>query len=131
MLENNPFTRLSKRFTKPITKNFPSIPPKELPRVFAKLNLSNAKIATKCLIEFQLLTILRASEAVKIEWSDINWEEKALHIPAERMKGGKRPHSVPLSSQALRILECMREINGHRRFVFTSYIAPWNKPMNS
>ena len=68
---------------------------------------------------------------MKIEWSDINWEEKALHIPAERMKGGKRPHSVPLSSQALRILECMREINGHRRFVFTSYIAPWNKPMNS
>ena len=131
VLENNPFTRLSKRFKKPITKNFPSIPPKELPRVFAKLNLSNAKIETKCLIEFQLLTILRASEAVKIEWSDINWEEKALHIPAERMKGGKRPHSVPLSSQALRILECMREINGHRRFVFTSYIAPWNKPMNS
>lgn len=30
VLENNPFTRLSKRFKKPITKNFPSIPPKEL-----------------------------------------------------------------------------------------------------
>ena len=30
VLGNNPFTRLSKRFKKPITKNFPSIPPKEL-----------------------------------------------------------------------------------------------------
>ena len=131
IINNNPFTRLSRRFKKPIAQHLPTIPPEELPRVFYKLNTSNSKIGTKCLIEFQLLTILRASEAVNIEWGDVDWHEKVLHIPAERMKGGKRAHSVPLSRQALRVLETMKEINGHRRFVFTGYQAPWNKPMNS
>ncbi|MDC2825480.1 tyrosine-type recombinase/integrase [Rodentibacter pneumotropicus] len=131
IINNNPFARLSRRFKKPIAQHLPTIPPEELPRVFYKLNTSNSKIGTKCLIEFQLLTILRASEAVNIEWGDVDWHEKVLHIPAERMKGGKRAHSVPLSRQALRVLETMKEINGHRRFVFTGYQAPWNKPMNS
>ena len=36
-----------------------------------------------------IIKYLRSSEAVSIEWADIDWEAKALHIPAERMKGGK------------------------------------------
>ena len=54
-----------------------------------------------------------------------------LHIPAERMKGGKRPHSIPLSSQALNVLDQMRRYTGNRKYVFCSRIAPFNKPMNS
>ena len=89
------------------------------------------KKPTALLIEWQLLSILRSSEAVSIEWADIDWESKALHIPAERMKGGKRPHSIPLSSQALNVLDQMRRYTGNRKYVFCSRIAPFNKPMNS
>ena len=74
---------------------------------------------------------MRSSEAVSIEWADIDWDAKTLHIPAERMKGGKRSHSVPLSRQALNILEQMRRYNGNRKYVFCSRIAPYNRPMNS
>ena len=92
---------------------------------------ANLEKPTALLIEWQLLSILRSSEAVSIEWADIDWDAKALHIPAERMKGGKRSHSVPLSRQALNILEQMRRYNGKRKYVFCSRIAPYNRPMNS
>ena len=59
-------------------------------RLFKVLQGADIKKPTALLIEWQLLSILRSSEAVSIEWADIDWEAKALHIPAERMKGGKR-----------------------------------------
>ena len=113
------------------TKNHPTLAPEDLPRLFKVLQGADLKKPTALLIEWQLLSILRSSEAVSIEWADIDWEAKALHIPAERMKGGKRPHSVPLSSQALRVLEQMRRYTGNRKYVFCSRVAPFNKPMNS
>lgn len=83
------------------------------------------------MIEWQLLTILRPAEAVQVEWMDIDWKAKALHIPAERMKGGKRPHSVPLSPQALNVLEQMKKYTFNRKYVFATYSAPYNKPMST
>ncbi|MEG7999876.1 tyrosine-type recombinase/integrase, partial [Klebsiella quasipneumoniae subsp. quasipneumoniae] len=50
-------------------------------------------------------------------------------IPAERMKA-KREHIVPLSSQALEILEVMKPISAHREHVFPSRNDP-KQPMNS
>ena len=62
---------------------------------------------TQLLIEWQLLTMLRPKEASSLKWSDIDWENLKIVIPAERMKA-KRDHDVPLSKQALQILEEMK-----------------------
>ena len=59
---------------------------------------------TQLLIEWQLLTMLRPKEASSLKWSDIDWENLKIVIPTERMKA-KRAHDVPLSKQALQILE--------------------------
>lgn len=75
------------------------------------------------LIEWQLLTWVRPGEAVRARWSDIDEENRYWNIPAEFMKM-KRPHKVPLSKEALRILENMRPISGHREWVFPSIKAP-------
>lgn len=131
LIPKNPFRNIHDEFTYVETKNHPTLAPEELPRLFKVLQGANLEKPTALLIEWQLLSILRSSEAVKIEWADIDWEAKALHIPAERMKGGKRPHSVPLSSQALNVLEQMRRYTGNRKYVFCSRIAPYNRPMNS
>lgn len=131
LIVKNPFRNIHDEFTYVETKNHPTISPEELPRLFEVMNGANLSKPTALLIEWQLLSILRSSEAVSIEWADIDWEAKALHIPAERMKGGKRPHSVPLSSQALNVLEQMRRYSGNRRFVFCTRVAPYNKPMSS
>ena len=36
----------------------------------------------------------------------------------------KKPHKVPLSKEALRVLESMKAISGHREWVFPSIKAP-------
>lgn len=43
----------------------------------------------------------------------------------------KREHIIPLSSQALAILETMKPISGHREHIFPSMKSPHTKPMNS
>lgn len=131
LIVKNPFRKIHDEFTYIETKNHPTLAPEELPRLFEVMQGANLEKPTALLIEWQLLSILRSSEAVSIEWADIDWDAKALHIPAERMKGGKRPHSVPLSSQALNVLEQMRRYTGNRKYVFCSRIAPYNRPMNS
>ena len=131
LIVKNPFRNIHDEFTYIETKNHPTLAPEDLPRLFRVLQGADLKKPTALLIEWQLLSILRSSEAVSIEWADIDWEAKALHIPAERMKGGKRPHSIPLSSQALNVLDQMRRYTGNRKYVFCSRIAPFNKPMNS
>ena len=51
--------------------------------------------------------MLRPKEASSLKWSDIDWENLKIVILAERMKA-KRDHDVPLSKQALQILEEMK-----------------------
>ena len=131
LIVKNPFRKVHDEFNYIQSKNQPTIKPEELPTLFRVLNSANVQKPTALLIEWQLLTILRPAEAVQVEWTDIDWKAKALHIPAERMKGGKRPHSVPLSPQALNVLEQMKKYTFNRKYVFATYSAPYNKPMST
>lgn len=54
---------------------------------------------------------------------------KTWTIPAERMKA-KREHIVPLSDQALTVLERMKSISANREHIFPSRNSP-TMPMNS
>ncbi|MGP8587794.1 tyrosine-type recombinase/integrase, partial [Salmonella enterica] len=81
------------------------------------------------LIEWQLLTLVRPSEASGARWAEIDRDKKLWTIPAERMKA-KREHIVPLSPQALDILEVMKPISAHREHIFPSRNDP-KQSMNS
>lgn len=83
------------------------------------------RLETRLLIEWQLLTWVRPGEAVRTRWSDIDIETGMWNIPAEFMKM-KKPHKVPLSKEALRVLDLMKAISGHREWVFPSIKAPLN-----
>lgn len=91
--------------------------------------MSNLSVPTRCLIEWQLLTLVRPSEASGARWAEIDLESKLWTIPAERMKA-KRQHIVPLSPRALDILEVMKPISSHREHVFPSRNDP-KQAMNS
>ena len=87
------------------------------------LVMSNLSVATRCLIEWQLLTLVRPAEASGTQWAEIDLDLKLWVIPANRMKA-KREHVVPLSKQALEILEVMRPISAKRQYVFPSRNDP-------
>lgn len=76
-------------------------------------------MATKALA-FTILTAVRTDEARLAEWSEINWEKREWVVPAERMKGTKgnrKPHAVPLSTQAIALLRSIKQQPGNP-FIF-------------
>ena len=125
LIEFNPADNLGQRFSKPKKQNMPALSPSELPRFLVALNNASIRLETRLLIEWQLLTWVRPGEAVRTRWSDIDIETGMWNIPAEFMKM-KKPHKVPLSKEALRVLDLMKVISGHREWVFPSIKAPLN-----
>ncbi|HCC2365466.1 TPA: tyrosine-type recombinase/integrase [Klebsiella pneumoniae] len=129
LIDANPASGVGMAFEKPKKQNMPTLRPEELPKLMRSLVMSNLSVPTRCLIEWQLLTLVRPSEASGTRWAEIDLDAKLWTIPAERMKA-KREHIVPLSPQALDILEVMRPISNHREHVFPSRNDP-KQPMNS
>lgn len=129
LIDANPASGVGMAFEKPKKQNMPTLRPEELPKLMRSLVMSNLSITTRCLIEWQLLTLVRPSEASGTQWAEIDFDLNLWVIPAERMKA-KREHVVPLSKQALDILEVMRPLSGNRQYVFPSRNDP-KQPMNS
>ncbi|EKI2742500.1 integrase domain-containing protein [Escherichia coli] len=129
LIDANPASGVGMAFEKPKKKNMPTLRPEELPNLMHSLTMSNLSVSTRCLIEWQLLTLVRPSEASGTQWAEIDLDAKLWIIPAERMKA-KREHIVPLSPQALDILNIMKPISAHRTHVFPGRSDPL-KPMNS
>lgn len=129
LIDANPASGVGMAFEKPKKQNMPTLRPEELPKLMRSLVMSNLSVPTRCLIEWQLLTLVRPSEASGTRWAEIDFEAKLWTIPAERMKA-KREHIVPLSLQALEILDVMKPISAHREHVFPSRNDP-KQPMNS
>lgn len=129
LLDANPSSGVGMAFERPKKQNMPTLRPEELPKLMRSIGMSNLSVPTRCLIEWQLLTLVRPSEASGARWAEIDLDAKLWTIPAERMKA-KREHIVPLSSQALEILDVMKPISAHREYVFPSRNDP-KKPMNS
>jgi integrase len=91
--------------------------------------MASIKMTTRCLIEWQLHTLTRPGEAAGTKWDEIDLNAKLWTIPADRMKA-KRLHIVPLTDQALAILNVMSDISQNNDYVFPSDRAP-QKPTNS
>ena len=74
------------------------------------------------------LILLRPSELAQLEWSEVDIVNQQLTIKAERMKM-RRQHVVPLSTQALTILQEMQQYSGDGQYVFPSTRCT-SKPIN-
>ncbi len=119
IIVSNPLTGIRQAFQKPAKQHLPTLKSEELPLLLRTLTTASIKYTTRCLIEWQLHTMVRSSEAAGTRWDEINLETAIWHIPAERMKR-KKEHIIPLSSQCLALLALMKPISGRRQFVFPS-----------
>ncbi len=101
-------------------KHFQSLPHAQVSQALAKLDQTRAKPAVKLLGRFITLTACRSGEARGARWSEFDLENETWVIPAERMKM-KREHRVPLSKQAIEVLESARKLRRiSRGLVFAS-----------
>ena len=88
-LNINPLSKIYKAFTVPQKRHQPTIKPEQLPEFLKCLHHASIKRVTKAVIEWQLHTMVRPSEAAEAEWQEINFEKKTWTIPAEKMKKKK------------------------------------------
>lgn len=116
-IDANPLAGIKEAFSSPKKKHMLTLKPEELPELMKAIYSASIKTVTRCLIEWQLHTMVRPSEAAGARWEEIDWDEKLWNIPAERMKK-KKPHSVPLSSQMLTLLEDIKPISGSLDYIF-------------
>lgn len=119
VIQLNPLAKMHAAFLSPVKTHLPTLKPDELPRLMQTLSMASIKIVTRCLIEWQLHTMVRPSEAASAAWKDIDLENGVWVIPADNMKKkGNGDHVVPLTSQTLKILEFIKPISGHREYIF-------------
>ncbi len=117
LIHANPLSGIRSVFKKPKKKNMAALAPDELKELMVAIANASIKRTTRCLIEWQLNTMTRPAEAATTRWVDIDFEKKIWTIPAERMKK-RRVHIVPLTDQALGLLEAIKPYSGHREYVF-------------
>ena len=117
--EHNPIADLRGALKPPVRKHQAYLKEKELPDYLQKLEAYDGHPQTKLALKFLLLTFVRTTELRAAEWTEINFDKAEWRIPAERMKM-KSLHIVPLSCQAVAVLNELKKLNGQWDFVFAN-----------
>lgn len=129
-LGDNPINGIEKGLPKQPRKqtHHAALPYSEVSSFITNLRKSGANESTRLAFEFLILTATRSSEVFLAEWSEIDFDEKAWTIPANRMKAG-RPHRIPLAPRSIEILKRAKELSNDGGFVFPGRSA--KKPLST
>ncbi|MCG3809588.1 tyrosine-type recombinase/integrase [Psychrobacter sp. Ps4] len=88
-------------------------------------NHPNAHAQTVAGLQLMTLCFVRTKELRHFEWSEIDYHKSVWRIPAAKMKM-RQDHIIPLSPQAMAIIERMRPLTEQTGYVFYNFES--NKP---
>ena len=97
--------------------NYARIDAKGLPDLLKQIEIYPGTHLTRLALKLMALTFVRTSELIRARWEEFDLEAARWDLPAERMKE-RRPHIVPLSKQALEVLDALRTLSGNSKWVF-------------
>ncbi|MDR0806991.1 MAG: tyrosine-type recombinase/integrase [Enterobacteriaceae bacterium] len=115
--ETNPASELTGALKTAKSKNFPHLLAPELPPFLQALSSYHGSLMTQLATRLLMITGVRTIELRAAEWVEFDLDKAQWQIPSERMKM-RRTHLVPLSHQAVKILNQIKEITGRYRLVF-------------
>ncbi|HBV7527187.1 tyrosine-type recombinase/integrase [Klebsiella variicola] len=115
--EYNPAADLTSAMSGHESKHYPFLTVEELPDFFKALSSYTGSPLVVLAARLLILTGVRTGELRGALWSEFDLEKAVWEIPAERMKM-KRPHLVPLSTQALEIVQQLKVMTGQYPLVF-------------
>ena len=101
---------------------------RELPAFLVQLDAYDGDPHTVHALRLLMLTATRPGEVRGARWDEVDMDAAMWTIPAERMKM-RQEHRIPLSSQALELLQSMQVLSGGRELVFPSPFYP-SKPLS-
>ncbi|MCK5848028.1 MAG: integrase arm-type DNA-binding domain-containing protein [Caldisericia bacterium] len=109
-------------------RNFPTITePKKIKLLLENIrNFEGNHWSTKQGLLFMALTSLRSGNIRSAKWKYINFEDRTMTIPKAEMKINRKKlyeaHDfvLPLSTQAMVLLESIKPLSGHGTYIFPS-----------
>ncbi|QRG08724.1 tyrosine-type recombinase/integrase [Xanthobacter dioxanivorans] len=118
--ENDPTFALRDALERPQVRHISALTdPKALGGLLRAVDEYTGWPTVRSALLFTALTFARPGEVRGARWSEIDFEKAVWSIPAERMKM-RRAHMVPLSRQAVAVLNEIRPLTGSSELVFPS-----------
>ena len=105
-----------------VKKPMASIPTSEVGVLMAAIETYEEPV-TRLALKFIAHTFVRSTELRGMLWLEINFDEKVWVIPEDRMKL-RIPHVVPLTPQAIKILEELKQYSTGTGVVIESPLRP-------
>lgn len=129
-IESNPMLDLvPSEILKPrAVKHRAALSDRDLPEFLSKLDEYEGDPHTINALRLLMLTATRPGEVRGARWAEFDLDAALWIIPADRMKM-RTEHRVPLSRQALEVLNTMQALSGGRDLVFPSPFYP-SKPLS-
>lgn len=97
--------------------NYARVDAKELPQLLKAIEVYKGTPLTRLAIKLIAMTFVRTSELIQAKWAEFDLESARWDIPAARMKM-RAPHIVPLSTQAIEVLEMLHTLSGASEWLF-------------
>lgn len=91
-------------------ESFEAVPVDAMPAFLVRLRCMTGLGARA--LEFTVLTACRSGESRSATWPEFDLAGATWTVPKARMKAG-RPHRVPLSPQAVKLLEALPKVEGN------------------
>lgn len=118
--QHNPAADLGEALVTPRTKHYAAIvDPKGVGDLLRAIETVEPYSTVGLALRLAPHLFVRPGELRLAEWSEIRFDEQVWRIPAEKMKM-RQEHNVPLSKQALFLLQSAMEIRTSSRFIFPS-----------
>lgn len=118
--DRNPATDLRGAIPPTKEKHHASIiEPKAIARLLRDLDNYEGSFVTSCALRLAPMVFVRPGELRHAEWAEIGVDGAEWRIPAHKMKM-REQHIVPLSRQALVVLEELRPLTGSGKYLFPS-----------
>ncbi|MER3384066.1 tyrosine-type recombinase/integrase [Pectobacterium aroidearum] len=129
IIDSNPSSDMAGALTTTKARHHPALPPHRFPEFLARLDSYRGRLMTRIAVELTLLTFVRSSELRFAQWCEFDFDNACWRIPAQReeLKGVKysyrgmkmrEEHIVPLSRQALALLERLKTLSGNNKCLF-------------
>ncbi|GLF16214.1 tyrosine-type recombinase/integrase [Pseudomonas aeruginosa] len=114
---HNPLDGLSRFLQSKPAENYAHVGAKELPALLRAIAAYPHAHDVRLGLRLLMLTGVRPSELREARWEEFDRDAGLWHIPADRMKK-RRPHTVPLSRQALEALEQLHTLSSAYPLLF-------------
>ena len=102
--------------------------PKAIGALLRSIRGFGGSYITQCALQLAPLVFVRPGELRHAEWAEIDFYKPEWRIPGQKMKM-KEPHIIPLSAQAVEILQSIHPLTGDGQYIFPS-IRSGARPMS-